>query len=151
MATQQVTQIDQSDQDRQHEEWLTAIATQLAPILGNSRDGVYIYLDDRHKICNERLATLWMYGSAAEWAAAPDFLESFVATHDDRVRVSETYHRNVHQQLTAYRLRYEVRRKDGRRIRCEADTVPFALDGQLFAYTFVREVPATATARARRT
>ncbi len=147
MAIQQ--EIDQHEQDRQHEEWLADIAAALAPVFDNSREGVYVYLDDRHKICNERLAKLLGYGSAAEWAAAPDFLESFVATHTDRVRVSETYHRNVHRQLTAYRLRYDVKRKDGRRIRIEADTVPYAHDGQLFAYAFVREVPASTTRRSR--
>ena len=138
MALQKAT--DEREQDRQHEEWLAEIATALAPIFDNSREGIYVYLDDRHKICNERLAKQWGYASAAEWAAAPDFLESFVDTHADRVRVSESYHKNVHQQLVAYRLRYTVRRKNGRRIRVETDTVPYAHDGQLFAYTFVREV-----------
>ena len=145
MALQKAT--DEREQDRQHEEWLAEIATALAPIFDNSREGIYVYLDDRHKICNERLAKQWGYASAAEWAAAPDFLESFVDTHADRVRVSESYHKNVHQQLVAYRLRYTVRRKNGRRIRVETDTVPYAHDGQLFVYTFVREVPGAQRAR----
>lgn len=127
------------EHDQQHEEWLAALATQLAPIFENSRDGIYVYLDDRHKICNERLAKMWGYTSAAEWAAAPDFLETFVAQQRDRVRVSTTYHQHVHRELDAYTLAYTVRRKDGRTIRVETITVPLSLDGQLFAYTFVRE------------
>jgi len=148
MAIQQ--KIDQQEQDRQHEEWLAEIAPQLAPVFDNSREGIFVYLDDRHKICNERLAKLWGYASATEWAAAPDFLETFVDSHADRVRVSESYHKNVHQDLVAYRLRYTVRRKDGRRIRVEADTVPYAHDDQLFAYTFVREITEPAPARGGR-
>ena len=130
----------QVEHDQQHEEWLAAIASQLAPIVDNSREGVYVYLDDRHKICNDRLAKMWGYRSAAEWAATPDFLETFVAGQPDRVQVSTTYHKHVHRELTAYRLRYTVKRKDGRKIRVESQTVPFAYDGQLFAYAFVREV-----------
>ncbi|HEY6957661.1 MAG TPA: hypothetical protein VI814_02435 [Candidatus Limnocylindria bacterium] len=129
----------QHEQDLQHEEWLAAIAAQLAPIFENSKDGIYVYLDDRHKICNERLAHMWGYKDAAEWAAAPDFLETFVATHADRVRVSTTYHQNVHRELSAYALRYTIRRKDGHKRVVETITVPYAYDGQLFAYTFVRE------------
>ena len=141
---QQTVDPDQIDNDRQHEEWLATIETQLAPIYDNSQEGVYVYLDDRHKICNERLAKMWGYPSAAEWAAAPDFLETFVASQPDRVQVSTTYHQHVHRELTAYKLRYTVRRKDGRKITVESQTVPLALDGQLFAYAFIHEVPATA-------
>jgi PAS domain S-box-containing protein len=137
----------QIDQDQQHEEWLAGIASQLAPIFDNSEEGVYVYLDDRHKICNERLAKMWGYASAAEWAAAPDFLETFVATQPDRVQVSTNYHQHVHRELTAYQLQFTAKRKDGRSVRVETQTVPFAYDGQLFAYAFVR--PLTARAKAR--
>jgi PAS domain-containing protein len=137
----------QVEQDEQHEEWLAAIATQLAPVFDNSKQGVYVYLDDRHKICNERLAKMWGYASAAEWAATPDFLETFVATHPDRLQVSTNYHQHVHRELTAYQLRFTAKRKDGRSVRVETQTVPFAYDGQLFAYTFVSEVRARAKAR----
>ncbi len=137
----------QIEQDSQHEEWLAAIATQLAPVFDNSKEGVYVYLDDRHKICNERLAKMWGYASAAEWAAAPDFLETFVATQPDRAQVSANYHQHVHRELTAYQLRFTAKRKNGRSVRVETQTVPFSYDGQLFAYTFVRPVTARAKAR----
>jgi len=134
----------QVEHDQQHEEWLAGIATQLAPIFDNSIEGVYVYLDDRHKICNERLAKMWGYASAAEWAAAPDFLETFVATRPDRVQVSTNYHQHVHRELTAYQLRFTVKRKDGRTLRVATQTVPITYDGQLFAYAFVRQLPETA-------
>src|ERR1051325_1988329 len=130
----------QIEDDQKHEEWLAAIAEQLAPVFDNSKEGVYVYLDDRHKICNERLAKMWGYRTAAEWAATPDFLETFVASQPDRVQVSTTYHQHVHRELTAYKLRYTVRRKDGHTIKVESSTVPFSYDGQLFAYAFIRPV-----------
>ena len=128
------------EHDRQHEEWLAAIAIQLAPIFDNSQEGVYIYLDDQHKICNERLAKMWGYASPAEWAATPDFLESFVATDGGREQVSRNYHQHVHRELTAFRQQFAVRTKTGTEIACEVDTVPYSFDGQLFAYAFVRQI-----------
>ena len=131
---------EQLEHDRQHEEWLATIATQLAPIFDNSKEGVYVYLDDQHKICNERLAKMWGYASAAEWAATPDFLETFVATPAGREQVSRNYHQHVHRELTAFRQKFAVRSKSGAEIACEVDTVPYAFDGQLFAYAFVRQI-----------
>ena len=128
------------DQEQQHAEWLATIASQLAPIFDHSEEGVYVYLDDHHKICNERLAKMWGYASAAEWAAAPDFLDTFVATPRGREQVSTNYHQHVHRQLTAFRQRFAVRKKNGGTITCEVDTVPYALDGQIFAYAFVRQI-----------
>ena len=142
MSSREASAADQEqlEHDQQHEEWLATIATQLAPIFDNSKEGVYVYLDDQHKICNQRLATMWGYAAPAEWAAAPDFLTSFVATPAGREQVSTNYHRHVHQELTAFRQRFAVRTKSGAEIACEVDTVPYAFDGQLFAYAFVRQI-----------
>jgi hypothetical protein len=136
--------VDQTklEHDRQHEEWLAAIAIQLAPIFDNSKEGVYLYLDDQHKICNERLAKMWGYVSAAEWAATPDFLESFVATQAGREQVSQNYHQHIHRELTAFRQQFAVRTKTGTEIECEVDTVPYSFEGQVFAYAFVRPIGA---------
>ncbi len=131
---------EQHAQDQQHEEWLAEIGEQLGPIFANSTGGVYVYLDDRHKICNDKLAKMWGFGSAAEWARTPDFLNTFVATHADRVRVSQHYHKHIHQRLAPSRFRFTVRRPDGKLVTCETDMVPFAFAGEMFAYQFVRRV-----------
>ena len=131
------------EQDQQHEEWLAEIGEQLAPVFANSKEGVYVYLDDRHKICNDRLAKMWGFGTAADWARTPDFLNTFVATQADRVRVSQNYHRHIHQSLTPTRLRFSVRRPDGKLVKCEADMVPLSFAGEMFAYHFVRPARAT--------
>lgn len=45
------------------------LEAQFLPLLDASPDGVYLWLDESHKICNERLAAL--HGmSVAEWCAA---------------------------------------------------------------------------------
>lgn len=143
----QRSQNGRHENDELHEEWLAALAEQLAPVFENSKDGVYVYLDDRHKICNDRLAKMWGFGSAAEWAHTPDFLNSFVATHQDRLKVSSNYHSHIHQTLTPTQVRFTVRRPDGKLVRCEADMVPLSHAGQMFAYQFVRTVSGTSRAK----
>ena len=130
------------ENDELHEEWLAAIAEQLAPIFDHSTEGVYVFLDDRHKICNGVLAKMWGFASPAEWARTPDFLNSFVATEEDRLKVSRAYHTHNHQELTPERLRFTIRRPDGELVRCESDMIPLAHAGQMLGYHFVRAVPA---------
>src|SRR6266508_387199 len=93
---------DRHDNDELHEEWLAAIAEQLAPIFDHSKEGVYVFLDDRHKICNDVLAKMWGFASPDEWARTPDFLNAFVV-EEDRSEVSRTYHAHIHQSLTPSR------------------------------------------------
>ncbi len=133
---------DRQGNDEPHEEWLAAIAAQLAPIFEHSSEGVYVYLDDRHKVCNAVLAKMWGFGSPAEWAGAPDFLGTFVA-EDDRAEVSRAYHAHIHQSLTPTRLRFTVRRPDGTPVRCESDMIPLSYAGRMLAYHFVRLIPAS--------
>lgn len=125
--------------DALHEEWLRDVAEQLAPVFDGTSEGVYVFLDDRHKICNEALAKMWGFASPQEWANTPDFLNSFVVA-EDRAKVSQSYHEHIHQKLTPTRLRFSVRRPDGRVVQCETDMIPLAYAGQLLAYHFVRPV-----------
>jgi hypothetical protein len=129
---------EQREHDAQHEEWLADIAEQLAPIFEHSREGVYVYLDDRHKICNERCAKLFGFASARDWAAEPDFLNSFVVAAD-RGKVSRAYHEHIHQAMTPARFTFTAKGPDGKARRFETDMVPFTHAGQMFAYQFVRQ------------
>lgn len=142
------TQNAQHENDELHEVWLAALGEQLAPVFEHSKDGVYVYLDDRHKICNDKLAKMFGFNSAAEWARTPDFLNSFVATHQDRLKVSSSYHTHIHQSLTPAQVRFTVRRPDGKLVRCVSDMVPLSHAGQMFAYQFVRTVSGTSRAKA---
>ena len=49
-----------------HEELIIGISTQMKNILDSSQQSIYIYLDDIHKVCNEKFATLLGYHSAEE-------------------------------------------------------------------------------------
>ena len=76
-----------------HDEFMRDVAKELDEILEESEQGVYVYLDDGHKLCNARFATLLGYPSPEAWAAvdepfpmvfvAPESRETLIAAYQD--------------------------------------------------------------------
>ncbi len=48
-----------------HSEVLSRFVDEMREILDQSSQGIYVYLDDSHKACNERFAEMLGYHSAA--------------------------------------------------------------------------------------
>jgi len=125
-------------QDTEHEKYLQEMFDQFRPVFEKSPDGVYLYLDDKHKICNERLAK--MFGmTVKEWSAVPDFLAGFV-TEKDREMVSRNYQQHVSALSRPVTFRFGARRKDGSTFTVETEMIPLSWRGHPVAYHFVREV-----------
>jgi hypothetical protein len=62
----------------EHEQILREMEEQFGPLFEQSPVGVYLYLTDSHKICNERMAH--MHGmTVEEWRSTPTFLNDFIA------------------------------------------------------------------------
>ena len=86
-----------------------------------------LYLDDHHKICNERLAK--MFGlTTKEWAAAPNFLGDFVVEQDQEM-VANNYQRNVAMLTRPVSFRFRALRKDGSTFTAETEMIPIAWRG----------------------
>lgn len=51
-----------------HEHLIKELSAQLEPVLSNSPQAVYVYLDDEHKFCNQKFAQLLGYSSPEQWA-----------------------------------------------------------------------------------
>lgn len=61
----------------EHEDVIPELAEHLRPLFDSSPDGVYIWLDEHHSSCNERLAK--MFGmTVEEWSNEPGFLQHYV-------------------------------------------------------------------------
>jgi PAS domain S-box-containing protein len=122
----------------EHEAVIQELADQFRPILEQSPDGVYLWLDERHKICNERLAELFGY-TVAEWSATEPFLESFIAEADHDL-FSWNYHNRVAALAFPTTFRFRGRRKDGSTFSAETDMIPIAYRGHVVAYHFIRQI-----------
>jgi PAS domain S-box-containing protein len=121
-----------------YKEVIDSLATQFKPVLDSSPDGVYIWLDEVHKVCNERLARMFGY-TVEEWCSTAPFLETFVAP-EDRELYSYHYQTRVAQFLYPVTFRFRGLRKDGTSFAAETDMIPISSAGQPVAYHFVRKL-----------
>jgi PAS domain S-box-containing protein len=123
-----------------HEDLIGALEANFQPILDRSPQGVYLWLDETHKTCNERLARMFGY-SVAEWRAVPAFLEYFVAP-EDRERFSDNFHQSIFELTAPITFRFRAVRKDGSTFLAETDMIPIVYESHQIAYHFVRELGA---------
>ena len=122
-----------------HEVATKELAEHLQPLFDASPDGMYVWLDEEHWICNGRLAELFGYDSPDELNDAPGFLQRMVH-EDDQEHFSWNYWNRVRAQAFPATFRFRAVRKDGSAFQAETDMVPLTYGGHTFAYHFVRSV-----------
>jgi PAS domain S-box-containing protein len=120
-----------------HEQMMREMAEQFQPILDKSPDGVYLWLDEEHAICNKKMADMFGY-TVDEWRAEP-FLETFVA-RADQSNFARNYQNRVATFANPVTFRFQGRRKDGSTFAAETDMIPLSWRGHAVAYHFVRKV-----------
>jgi PAS domain S-box-containing protein len=123
-----------------HSDLLQELEEQFRPVFEHSSDGVYLWLDDAHKICNDRLAAMFGY-TVPEWRARSNFLDSFVA-EADQDQYGWNYQNRVATFAFPVTFRFRGRRKDGSTFAAETDMIPVSYQGHAVAYHFVRQVGA---------
>ena len=63
----------------EHDTTIEEVRKQFGVILNESKQAIYAYLDDTHRPCNERFASMRGYESAEEWSrVTKPFTEVFV-------------------------------------------------------------------------
>jgi PAS domain S-box-containing protein len=122
----------------ENETVIRELAEQFRPVMEGSPDGVYLWLNEAHKACNERLANLFGY-TVEEWCATEPFLENFVAEEDRKV-FSWNYHNRVAALAFPVTFRFRGQRKDGSAFAAETDMIPISHRGHAVAYHFVRRI-----------
>jgi PAS domain S-box-containing protein len=120
------------------EDIIRELAEQFRPVMEQSPDGVYLWLDETHKVCNERLAKLFGF-TVEQWSATQPFLDNFVAEEDRRM-FSWNYHNRVAALAFPVTFRFRGMRKDGSTFPAETDMIPISYGGEAVAYHFVRQV-----------
>lgn len=124
----------------EREDVVRELAEQFRPVMEGSPDGVYLWLDEAHKACNERLAALFGH-TVEEWCAAQPFLDNFVAEEDRKV-FSWNYHNRVAALAFPVTFRFRGLRKDGSVFCAQTDMIPISYRGHAVAYHFVRRIAA---------
>jgi PAS domain S-box-containing protein len=124
--------------DELYEQVLREMAEQFGPLFEHSPVGVYLYVDDHHKICNEHMARI--HGmTVEEWQNTPTFLNDFIVP-EDRQRYASHYRQHVAALSQPVTFRFRGLRKDGSTFAAETDMIPLCWNGHPVAYHFVREL-----------
>jgi len=122
-----------------HGKLIKDLEGQFRPVLDNSADGVYLWLDETHMICNEKLAKMFGYKNAKEFSRVSPFLDKFVAEKDQEM-FSKQYHGHIATLSRPARFRFHGLRKGGQKFLAETDMIPITFQGHAIAYHFVRKV-----------
>ena len=118
-----------------HEELIKGISTQMKNILDSSQQSIYIYLDDIHKVCNEKFATLLGYHSAGEWAEVEDPFPEFVEQSSQETLV-KAYQQAMEKYIPA-NIKVTWKKKSGGSVATSVVMVPIEYEGHLFALHFI--------------
>jgi hypothetical protein len=117
---------------------LDQIKEEFSGILQNTSQGVYIYMDDPHWICNERLAIMLGYASAAEFhslATASPFLNVALPA-DSQERVVQAYMNSVNNKV-ASSIPVTWKKKGGATLKTQTIFVPISYRGTALTIHFV--------------
>src|SRR3989344_5774031 len=120
--------------DQHHEHLVKELAEQLEPVFSNSPQAVYIYLDDEHKICNQKFADMLGYKSVGEWVAN-EFPVGDVSEKDQE-KVIKAYG-EASENLKANTVSATVVRKDGKEVRVNVILAPITYKNEVFVIHFV--------------
>jgi len=126
------------EQEHHHEELVSGIARQLEPIMKKSKQAVYIYLDDVHKVCNEKFARMLGYKSALEWAE----IEAPLTDVDeaDQEAVISAY-QNAVEMFMASSLDITMRNvKSNKPVKTTMIVAPMVYEGHVFSVHFLSEI-----------
>ena len=121
--------------EEHHEELVNGLYDQMKPILEGSDQPIFIYLDDNHKACNQKFASMLGFKSPKEWAEKQGFLEVYV-TEKSRETLSTAYW-NAMQKMVASTIPMIWMKSDGASIESTMILVPMFFQGHMFSVHFV--------------
>ncbi len=124
-----------TSEQKHHEELVSGFYNQLKEIFTSSEQAIYLYLDDNHKVCNERFAKMQGYSSPEEWAKIENPLEAGIAESSQAAVVSA--YRNAMEKLIASKIEVTLKKKNGEKFEASIIMVPVAYQGHLFALHYI--------------
>jgi hypothetical protein len=121
---------------KHHTNLVDGVVDELREVLEESKQAVYVYLDDNHKACNELFAKMLGYNSPKDWASVHEsFTDSFVDTKSKKALVSA--YGAAMENLVGSVVSVNWKTKSGKIIKTNVILVPYPHDGHLFALHFI--------------
>jgi len=121
-----------------HEELVKGLYDQMKPIMDASEQPIFIYLDDNHKACNSKFATMLGFKSPQEWAKMQGFLDVYV---DEKSRETlSTAYWNAMNKMVASTTQITWMKKGGGTFDSTVVLIPMFSQGHLFSVHFVTNI-----------
>ncbi len=126
------------DEHQHHEELVNGLFNQLKTLFENSSQAIYIYLDDSHKKCNKKFASLLGYKSSSEIDNIEDsFLDTLVSKGSQKL-LATTY-RNAMEKLIGSTIKVTFKKKGKGEVKTTVILVPIVYNNHLFALHFISQ------------
>jgi carbohydrate-binding DOMON domain-containing protein len=104
-------------------------------ILEESKQAIYLYLDDTHKLCNKKFASIVGYNSPKEWGSVQkSFTEAFVEPQSQHTLVSA--YQEAMESRTGSCVNITWKNKAGGQVKTQIILVPTVVNGTLVAMHF---------------
>ena len=122
---------------KQHEkDLIDGLHQQLKPLFDSSEESIYIYLDDIHKVCNKKFASLLKYNSPEEWAKVKgSFPTAFVDSKSQHTLVSA--YQDAMEKMTGSAIDVVWKAKSGEKINTRVILVQITNQQHTFALHFI--------------
>ena len=121
--------------EEHHDELVKGLYDQMKPIMEGSDQPIFIYLDDNHKACNKKFASMLGFKSPPEWAEKQGFLEVYV-DEKSRETLSSAYWQAM-EKKAASTIPMTWIKKDGPAMDSTLILVPMFFEGHMFSVHFV--------------
>ena len=126
---------DKMSEQSHHEDLVNKFHVQLKQIFDDSPQAIYLYLDDNHKVCNKKFASLLGYGSPEEWAKIENPLEENVAKESQDAVVSAYF--DASERMIASQMDVKMKTTSGSVLEASVIVVPVAYQNHVFALYFI--------------
>jgi PAS domain S-box-containing protein len=130
------TELTAQEEHALHERWIAELEKEYAPLFEACPDGVYIYIDDEHKTCNQKLADL-LGQDVRHFKAMESYLDECVDEGSIDL-VIHTYMKHFAEETRPIRIEYVARRSDGTTFPATLHQVPIVHDGELMVLGFIK-------------
>jgi len=127
------------EKNQGHEEIIKGVREQFQEILDGSKQAIYIYLDDNHKLCNQKFANLLGYASEDEWSGVQKpFTEAFVHENSQESLVG-TYQKAIEDKVGS-EVEITWKKKDDGEVKTKVILVPISYKDETIALHFIEEI-----------
>ena len=129
--------MNEEQEHKHHDELVSGLYEQLRPVMENSSQGMYLYLDDVHNVFNDQMAKMLGYSSGAEMKNKADDspLDAFIEVKSHKVVVNAF--RNAMEKMAGATISVTLKKKSGGKITKKMILIPISYHGHLFALHFL--------------